>query len=109
MSDFTHRKKRPAIVINVGDVFSGIEILEIEKGVDAVSTRYRVQYLCCDQVGWISHKPMTARKRGRGGVCRSCCARKQREQEEQRKQKKQITQVYVPGWGFTLGSFNRGR
>lgn len=102
--------KKPKQEIHIGDQIGNVSVIDIERGAYYVDNRYLIRYSCCGFMGWVGYKPLRARMNGRGGDCRSCANKKVRarmEANNPRPTEHKINQIFVPGWGMTLGSFNR--
>ena len=95
--------------IFVGDKLGAVTVLEIIPSSMKAEYRYRVKYDCCGLISWIGHKPLLARIIRKGTMCRTCAGKNTSSLYKTNQTKKHsVKQIYVPGWGLTLGSFNRG-
>lgn len=100
------------IKIADGDVINGIKVIEIINGALLQDTEYRIKRPCCGRIETVGHKPLTAMKKKGARLCRRCAMAVAAKKGLKQQKPKALTkatgkQVYVPGWGLTLGSFRR--
>lgn len=97
------------IIYEVGQSIADAKLLAIQKGITAQHNQYLVKYACCGLEQWIGHKAIGVLRRRETTCCIKCSHKKAAEVYWANHRPKIIEQIFVPGWGMTLGSFNRSR
>jgi len=86
-------------MLQPGDIFYGVTILEVKPAPTLQATQYLIEYHCCKRQRWMSHKVLMLRKKNKSKKCSICI----RPIITQSAHERSPCQIDVPGWGLTLG------
>jgi len=92
-------------VFLVGDIVKGCTILEIKPAKKVRNMKYRVRNHCCGREHTYCRQSMVQRFTGDHDLrCQSCAAKAGRLARGIKARHFSNTQIYVDGWGWTLGA-----